>query len=62
MTQCYIPDGMDDLNTSDTSLGGSLIFQAGMSYNRQNNSLVTNGRPGHLQCYSFLEDKHIYEV
>ncbi len=63
ITQCYIPesDG-NDINISDHSLGGCKLFEAGLHLDPNNSSLITNGKPGQLQCYSFKEDRHLYNV
>lgn len=62
ITQCYIPEDSTDENTTSSSLGGSSVFQAGLQIDPNTKSLVMNGKPGHLQCYSLREDKHLYTV
>lgn len=56
LTQCYLPEG--------TKLAGaaSKCFKAGINFDPRTNGLVMNGKPGHLQCYSFRDDKHLFSV
>jgi len=62
ITQCYIPENKEDELVGYGSLGGDSVFQAGLHVDPNSKSLVMNGKPGHLQCYSLREDKHLYTV
>jgi len=65
ITQCYIPEKSADSyihNSLLTSVTGTNVFPAGLHIDPNNKSLVMNGKPGHLQCYSLEDDKHLYMV
>ncbi|CAG7717113.1 unnamed protein product [Allacma fusca] len=62
ITQCYIPEDEKDTVASDSTYGGSRVYQAGLVEDPIRHALVMNGKPGQLQCFSFAEDKHLYDL
>ena len=40
----------------------STLYPAGLNYFENLNCLITNGKPGHLQFYSFTADKMLFNV
>jgi len=49
-------------NFSSTSKDSNTFYPCGLNYFNNLNCLITNGKPGHLQFYSFNADKLIFNV
>ncbi|CAL8124340.1 unnamed protein product [Orchesella dallaii] len=59
ITQAVVPEATEG---GDGVLNNTKVFQAGIQVDPNNGLLVLNGRPGWLQCYDFINDKHVYAL
>ncbi|ODM91074.1 WD repeat-containing protein 75, partial [Orchesella cincta] len=59
ITQAYVAEAGEEQESDEKS---NKVFQAGIQVDPNNGLLVLNGRPGWLQCYDFVNDKHVYAL